>query len=382
MRAIKLAPLVSLPLLAAAIAEDTFCVAPGGIPDDEQRILLQAQTWQGRAARKHSDTTALKRKVAVKSEQKKRQWQSSTSLTSSNFSDWPSLWEESPPDPDLSLPGHCGFNKECSVDFLLADVNHTALLSQDQVERDRNLLAMSRLHNEQLLACTIAAEQGISILESGGWCYADAGSRVINAALGHVDIDYRLPANHALHDEIIVSTLAEHVLLREDGSCCYSLTDLGAGVGQFGHALRAWRPQLAYYGYDGAGNVEEFTGNYVQFADMSKPLSLKRTDWVISAEVGEHIPHEYEAQVIANIHAHNCRGVILTWAVPGQVGHGHINCHSNAYIKNIFEQLGYKWNAELSDAIRANRGWDGSWWFMQSAMVFDRISVPASCPPV
>merc|ERR1719440_1845312 len=131
-------------------------------------------------------------------------------------------------------------------------------------------------------------------------------------------MNFMLPKHHVLADEVIVSTLANKLLLKKDGSCCYSLTDLGAGVGQYGHALRAIHPSLEYHGYDGAGDVEEFTNNYVQFTDLTQPLNLKRTDWVILSEVGEHIPHKFEQQVIANIHAHNCKGVILTWAVLQQ----------------------------------------------------------------
>ncbi|CAE8644843.1 unnamed protein product, partial [Polarella glacialis] len=131
------------------------------------------------------------------------------------------------------------------------------------------------------------------------------GSTVVHPVAGQIDVEFRLPLNHVVADDLFASVLAEKVL-----TSASSLTDLGAGVGQFGHSLKARLPNLAYYGYDGGGNVEEFTSGYVSFADLTVPLSLKQTDWVFSSEVGEHIPNQHEAQVIANIHAHNCKGVV------------------------------------------------------------------------
>ena len=56
--------------------------------------------------------------------------------------------------------------------------------------------------------------------------------------------------------------------------------------------------------------------------------------------MGEHVASADEATVIRNLHAHNCRGIILSWAVLGQKGPGHINNHDNAYLMRVFTQLG------------------------------------------
>jgi hypothetical protein len=61
-------------------------------------------------------------------------------------------------------------------------------------------------------------------------------------------------------------------------------------------------------GFDGAGNVEEVTGGFVRFADLSLPLQMPRADWVVALEVGEHIPSAFEPTFVRNLHAHNCRG--------------------------------------------------------------------------
>lgn len=269
----------------------------------------------------------------------------------------------------------CGFSYECPLNYTIASVNASAALSSVSV--DDNVIALSKIHEKQRNACLAGAD----ILEEGGWCYDATGSRQVMAVEGKIDKDYLLPPFHVREDDYLVSVLAEKVLLKEDGSCCHSITDLGAGVGQYGHALKARHSNLVYLAYDGAGNVEEYTENYVKFVDLTIPLSLPPTDWLLTSEVGEHIPHEFEKQYIANIHAHNCKGVILTWAVVGQGGHGHVNCHGNEYIIKIFEELGYRVHPEFNAAVRKPQGYTGGngELFERTAMAFERITKPAHC---
>ena len=55
-------------------------------------------------------------------------------------------------------------------------------------------------------------------------------------------------------------------------------------------------------------------------------LDIPKADWAISLEVGENVPSNYEGMVIHNVHHHhNCKGVILRWAVLGQGGQSHVN---------------------------------------------------------
>jgi hypothetical protein len=271
------------------------------------------------------------------------------------------------------LPTECGWSNDCARDYTIADVKAA------EVASDEDVAELHKKHDEARLACSSDGDKGNNVLEDGGWCYDKSTSKLIKADDVNSDVDFYLPLHHREADETTVSLLAEKILLKDDGSCCHSLTDLGAGVGQLGHALQARLPELEFHGYDGAGNIEEFTNNYVSFADLTLPLSAKRTAWVLSSEVGEHIPHKYEAQVIANLHAHNCRGIVLTWAVLGQYGHGHINNHSNEYLIKLFEELGYKKNEELSNALRAYRPQGDHEWLMNSAMFFDRLDRPAEC---
>jgi hypothetical protein len=254
-----------------------------------------------------------------------------------------------------------------------------AVLAYQKPSSESAAAALQEQHSVEFAACKQARA---GILETGGWCYSKSGARpaskrllpdgrVDKDAFPDLDEDYLIPDHHVGADNVMVRILAKELLQKKDGSCCLSLSDFGAGVGQLGHGLRAMLPGLEYHGYDGAGNIEEFTKGYVKFADLTKPLSFKRTDYVISAEVGEHIPNQFEQQVIQNLHAHNCKGIVLTWAVLGQGGNGHVNCHSNDYIMNLFENLGYKYNNRISQLLRNNH--TDHYWFAGSAMVFDRI---------
>ncbi len=103
-----------------------------------------------------------------------------------------------------------------------------------------------------------------------------------------------------------------------------SVADFGAGRGQYGKCLGTAVGQ--YTAYDGGEGVEAATDGAVRFLDLSEPTWLGRTfDWVMSLEVGEHIPKEQESAYVGNIVRHASRGVVLSWAVPGQGGHHHVN---------------------------------------------------------
>ncbi|CAG0922875.1 unnamed protein product, partial [Notodromas monacha] len=64
--------------------------------------------------------------------------------------------------------------------------------------------------------------------------------------------------------------------------------------------LREWwtstKPMIgSWTGYDGNPHVEDLTFGLVRRFDLSKPGSIGKTfDWVMSLEVGEHIPREYQ----------------------------------------------------------------------------------------
>ena len=140
---------------------------------------------------------------------------------------------------------------------------------------------------------------------------------------------------------MVVDALMLALAHRKTNAPHFSLNDFGAGVGQYRGALYAADPRYRYRRYDGAGNVGEVTDHFIRFFDLTMPLAFPRADWVLFLEVGEHVPNNAEAMVIRNVHAHNCRGIVMSWGTVGQGGHGHVNCHTASYLIAVFTDLGY-----------------------------------------
>ena len=102
---------------------------------------------------------------------------------------------------------------------------------------------------------------------------------------------------------------------------------------------------------------------------ISMPVSVGQYDWVMSLEVGEHLPQQFERTFIDNLQRHNTKGIILSWALDGQGGHGHFNERPISYIKNLFAQDGYINDIHSETMLRASAT---LWWFKNTIMVFRR----------
>lgn len=147
-----------------------------------------------------------------------------------------------------------------------------------------------------------------------------------------------------------------------------SIVDFGCGEGEY--ILNFLKHGLKCEGYDGNPSTPEITNGLCKIKDLSKPFYLeKKFDWVVSLEVGEHLPHQYETIFIENLINHAKKGIILSWAVKGQGGTGHFNEQNNDYIKNIFSKYGF-----INDLVTENflRDQASVGWFKNTIMVFRR----------
>lgn len=106
-----------------------------------------------------------------------------------------------------------------------------------------------------------------------------------------------------------------------------------------------------------------------QWADLSEECQLGTWDWVLSLEVGEHIPAEYERVFVENLHRHNRDGIILSWAVPGQGGFGHVNEKPNEDVIEMVCGYGYRHNRAVSTWLREVSTLR---WFQNTLMLFER----------
>ncbi|CAG0923025.1 unnamed protein product, partial [Notodromas monacha] len=175
-----------------------------------------------------------------------------------------------------------------------------------------------------------------------------------------------------------------------------SVVDLGCGVGLYGicflrlrsyrlpnapadfftkhlRGLKDWwdstKPQIqSWTGFDGIPGIHKLTGGLVRQMDLSKPGYIgQRFDWVMSMEVGEHIPREYEENYIGNLIRHAKEGIVLSWAIEGQSGRRHVNLRNNDVIIAIMEAHGFLPHPEIWHQLRANAFLG---WFKNTIMVF------------
>lgn len=102
-------------------------------------------------------------------------------------------------------------------------------------------------------------------------------------------------------------------------------------------------------------------------ADLSQEVQLGERDWVLSLEVGEHLPAKFEATFLKNLHTHNRKGVVLSWAIPGQGGLGHFNERPNEYVVDQLRKLGYVQDQAASKDLRMQSSLR---WFKNTIMVF------------
>jgi cyclopropane fatty-acyl-phospholipid synthase-like methyltransferase len=121
-------------------------------------------------------------------------------------------------------------------------------------------------------------------------------------------------------------------------------------------------------GFDGNPNTPELTDNLCKVLDLSIPKQFEeKFDWVMSLEVGEHLPPQFEDIFINNLHNNNNYGIVLSWAIKGQGGHGHFNEQNNDYIKSKICKLGYLNDIKSEDKLREDSTLS---WFKNTIMVF------------
>jgi tetratricopeptide (TPR) repeat protein len=123
-------------------------------------------------------------------------------------------------------------------------------------------------------------------------------------------------------------------------------------------------------GYEGIVPDNKFFPNIKQ-QDLSQKFEVKEKGDVICLEVGEHIPAEYMDVFIDNICSASSGKLIMSWAVRGQGGTGHVNCLNNDEVIPLIEKRGFKFLADKTQNARSciKTSCD---WFKKSLFVFER----------
>ncbi len=145
----------------------------------------------------------------------------------------------------------------------------------------------------------------------------------------------------------------------------FTVTDLGCGTGDY--MRTCINAGVSIKGYDGNPDTETLTNGLGQVLDLANPITLATTDCVISLEVGEHIPATFEHIFIQNVCKTATKYIILSWAIPGQGGCGHVNCQSNEYIISQIEKYNFSYDEEITQILKRCSTFA---WFKNTIMCF------------
>jgi hypothetical protein len=159
------------------------------------------------------------------------------------------------------------------------------------------------------------------------------------------------------------------------------LYDFGCGIGQYMKHLRGMGFKRVV-GFEGAPPRNCVSGEVVAKQDITERFDVALNGNVLCLEVMEHVPRELEVHVIENLYCACVPGgkLILSWALPGQGGHGHVNERKEADVVELLGSYGF---ALLEDETKAARGVitdkfsikDGDLpWFRNTLFVFQKAA--------
>jgi hypothetical protein len=143
--------------------------------------------------------------------------------------------------------------------------------------------------------------------------------------------------------------------------------DLGCGAG--GYLAHLARRKFSFLlGYDGEVAPDRHFGAILPH-DLTTPLSVTPGN-VICLEVGEHVPAQHESALLDNITRACAKVLILSWAVRGQWGDGHVNLKDNGEVIPLVCMRGFEYLA--AESARARESVASLPWLKNTVMVFRR----------
>ena len=155
------------------------------------------------------------------------------------------------------------------------------------------------------------------------------------------------------------------------------LIDFGCGMGDYLKKLHD-NGFSNLHGFE--GEVRKGSPKFIKNWDLSNPIknyegynSLKKSAYnTICLEVGEHIPKQYESIFLDNITSLTTNKIILSWAIIGQLGDGHVNCMNNDEVILKMDKLGFKYLENDSIDARNSVSRFIASWFLKTIMIFQK----------
>jgi len=169
------------------------------------------------------------------------------------------------------------------------------------------------------------------------------------------------------HTHITSNVLQQKLLYFYNLNGIKKIIDFGCGDCSYVKFLRT--NGIDAYGIDQNNNM--VGEKYYIHQDLTNNLQLD-CEYVQSFEVGEHIPIEKMETFINNICMTAKKGVIISWAVEGQGGDGHINERNNDYIIEQFMKRNFIFDEKASAFFKNNHYGINFLYLPFSMMVFKK----------
>lgn len=146
--------------------------------------------------------------------------------------------------------------------------------------------------------------------------------------------------------------------------------DMGCGTGEYLEYLQERGFEVT--GIDGTPGISDFANVNVIEQDLSEPMEApERKGSVLCIEVAEHIPENKAGTLLDNINRFADKFVVLSWAIPGQGGVGHVNERPNEFVVSKMKKRGFVLVEDMTKKWREETGKDLQW-FRNTMMVFRR----------
>ena len=128
-----------------------------------------------------------------------------------------------------------------------------------------------------------------------------------------------------------------------------SIVDVGCGVGDMLVPLSETHDILGIDFSKGAKEGLVIPEKCYRDHDLTTPLGVvEHRDVVLSLEIWEHIPEEFEATYVANMIAFDPNYIIVSCAAPEQWGRHHYNCKGRDHVIEVMQGHGYEIDDELT----------------------------------
>ncbi len=155
-----------------------------------------------------------------------------------------------------------------------------------------------------------------------------------------------------------------------------SMIDVGCGLG---YSLKYFEDAgVEVLGVDGSPSAltQSVVPGKVQQHDFTNgPWSPPKSyDLVWSTEFIEHVEQQYEPNFLKTFEAAS-KYLMITFAIPGQQGHHHVNLQYEDYWIDRMKEIGFKYEAELTEKARnmlPEKGMQGMQ-FREKGLIFSRV---------